>query len=362
MMKVNFLLAFALLWSASAFAQDSLKVAADTPRKNVVDDSLNKSLISDSTAKGVGTVIADTAVKSLSITDTTQQSTVAGGDDLMNILGEDAVPEPQKVFATFKSTYLISAQTNETVKRGTLDFRITHRFGDVAGSGGGIHNFYGFDQASNIRFSFEYGVTDRLQLGFARSKVNEHLDASVKYKFVEQMEGGFPLSIVGYSSIALTPKRDLNNEFGTFTNRISYAWQLVATTKVNRELSLGFMPTLVHRNMIHASVNDNNGAEETNDIFSMGVMGRMKLTPSFAIIAEYFYTFSDYRKNNTANPYYMPLGLGVEIETGGHVFQINLTNTSGIIYQDFIPNSSDSWMKGQYKLGFTISRVFGVVR
>ncbi|MCX6183328.1 MAG: DUF5777 family beta-barrel protein [Bacteroidetes bacterium] len=243
-----------------------------------------------------------------------------------------------------------------------MDFRITHRFGDVAGASGGVHNFYGFDNASNIRFSFDYGVTDRLQLGFGRSKISENLDFSVKYKFLEQLEKHCPLSIIGYANTVLTPKKDVNNEFSTFTNRMSYSYQLVLTSKISRELSLAVLPTYIHRNMIHAATNSANGAAETNDLFSMGVMGRMKITRSLAVIAEYFYTFSDFRSNNSATPYYMPLGVGVEIETGGHVFQINLTNTGGIVNQDFIPTSGDSWLKGQYKLGFTISRVFGVLR
>lgn len=282
-------------------------------------------------------------------------------DSLMDIL-DDGQEEKRKVFATFKSTYLINAQTNETVKKGTLDFRITHRFGDVAGAGGGIHNFYGFDNASNIRFSFDYGVTERLQLGIGRSKVNENVDGSIKYKFAEQIEAGFPFSIVGYANMAITPKKDLNAEYTDFANRLSYSYQLILTSKVSRKFSFELIPSYVHRNMIHAATNANNGAKETNDIFSMGVVSRLKLTPSFALIGEYFYTFSDFRKDNPAYPYYMPLGVGIEIETGGHVFQVNLTNTSGIINQDFIPTSTDTWLKGQYKLGFTISRVFGVVK
>ena len=283
-------------------------------------------------------------------------------DSLMDILNDSQSEEKQKVFATFKSTYLINAQTNETVKKGTLDFRITHRFGDVAGTSGGVHNFYGFDNASNIRFSFDYGISDRLQLGIGRSKVGENVDGSIKYKIIEQVEKGFPLTIVGYANMVFTPRLDLNNEFGDFANRLSYSYQLIATSKISRQFSIGILPTFIHRNMIHAATNPSNGAKETNDIFSTGIMGRLKLTPSFALIAEYFYTFSNFRMNNTASPYYMPLGVGIEIETGGHVFQINLTNTSGIVNQDFIPTSIDSWLKGQYKLGFTISRIFGVAR
>lgn len=282
----------------------------------------------------------------------------AQDDDLMDVF-EDQENEKEKVIATFKSTHLINAQTNETVKAKTLDFRITHRFGNIGGPAGGGHTLYGLDNATNIRFSFDYGVTDRLTFGVGRSKIKEHIDGSVKYKIVEQVKGGFPLSIVAYANLAVTPQKDVLGQYPKFTSRMSYAYQAVFAKKINWRASIALLPTLVHRNRIGNEVNPYNGAKDANDVFSMGAMGRFKITQSVGLLAEYFYTFSEFREGNTAIPYYMPLGLGVEIETGGHVFQINFTNAPGIIYNDFIPTTRESWMDGAFKLGFTISRVFG---
>lgn len=280
-------------------------------------------------------------------------------DDDMEGLFDEEDEEPTKVIATFKSTHLINAETNETVKKKTLDFRITHRFGNVGGPVGGAHTLWGLDNASNIRFSFDYGITDKLTIGVGRSKVNEHLDASVKYKVMEQMKGGFPLSIVVFMNTGIIPMKNINNSFPSFTSRMSYSYQAIFTKKINWRASIGLLPTFVHRNRVSSDVNTANGSQDQNDIFSMGAMGRFKITQSVGIIAEYFYTVSDFRRNNVDNPYYMPLGVGVEIETGGHVFQVNFTNASGIIYNDFIPRSSESWDSGAFKIGFTISRVFG---
>jgi len=108
------------------------------------------------------------------------------------------------------------------------------------------------------------------------------------------------------------------------------------------------------------SINPDNDAAETNDLMSMGAGFRFMLTKRFGIIGDYYYTFSDYRKNNSANPFYNPLALGIEIETGGHVFHINFTNAAGIIENNYIPNTTDSWLKGGYKFGFNISRVFNL--
>jgi hypothetical protein len=173
------------------------------------------------------------------------------------------------------------------------------------------------------------------------------------------MKGGFPLSIVVFANTGLIPRKNIGGRFPTFASRLSYSYQAIFTKKINWRMSVGLLPTFVHRNRVLNDINTANGSQDQNDLFSMAAMGRFKVTQSVAFIAEYFYTVSDFRKNNVDNPYFMPLGVGVEIETGGHVFQVNFTNSSGIIYNDFIPTTSESWGSGAYKIGFTISRVFG---
>ena len=280
-------------------------------------------------------------------------------DDL-DAFFEEETTEKTPVIATFKSTHLINAHTNETVKKGTFDFRITHRFGDVATNGAG-HTLLGLDNASNIRFSFDFGITDKLTIGIGRSKTNEHIDGNLKYRFIEQKKGGFPFSVALYANMAVTPRRAISDtDLPKFTSRLSYAYQGIITSKLHWRASVGLLPTFVHRNFVGNTPNPSNNSFDENSLFAIGAMGRFKITQSFAIIAEYFYTFSDYRKNNSSVPYHMPLGVGVEVETGGHVFQINLTNTAGIIANDYIPSSPSNWSDGEFKLGFTISRVFNL--
>jgi hypothetical protein len=50
--------------------------------------------------------------------------------------------------------------------------------------------------------------------------------------------------------------------------------------------------------------------------------------------------------------------LGIDIETGGHVFQVSLSNSQGIIEQFFIPQTTGDWLKQGMRLGFNIVRVF----
>ena len=180
--------------------------------------------------------------------------TVSAQDDLMDMLeGEMASASgPEKVLATFKGTKLINTQTIQTTKKKTLEFNIAHRFGDMdifnkKGDHVGGHTLYGLENASNIRFSLNYGITDNLSVGVGRSKMNEHIDGNLKFRFLEQKVGGLPISAAYYGSAAISAQsRDSASE--GLTNRMSYAHQLIIASKITRGISLEILPTFVHRN------------------------------------------------------------------------------------------------------------------
>ena len=289
-------------------------------------------------------------------------------DDLLSLVADSSKPGNEKVIATFKTTKIISAQSIETVKAKTLDFRITHRFGNAGTeSNGGAHTLWGWDNSNDIRFSFDYGITDRIAVGVARNKMNELLDGSVKWRFLEQTKNNkMPLSVVLYSNMGITPQKEDQFYLGTinvakkFAHRISYTDQLVIARKFNSWFSFEAVTSYTHRNFVKNYINPDNNAVDENDIFSVGAGGRIKLTKRFSIMADYFYIISDYRAKNSSTPYYNPLSIGCEIETGGHVFHINFSNASGINENNFIPNTTDTWTKGGYKFGFNISRVFNL--
>jgi Membrane bound beta barrel domain (DUF5777) len=293
-------------------------------------------------------------------------------DDMLSMLdsvGEKKVHE--KVLATFKGSKVINAQSTETVKAKTCDFSITHRFGNIGTeSNGGGHTLYGLDNVTDVRIGFDFGITNNLTLGIGRSKQTEMIDGLVKYRILTQtLDNHVPFSLAFYGDMGYNPQKASQFYSGILANsefhqndiyRISYTTQLILARKFGWRFSMELIPTYQHRNYVLGSINADNGSVESNDLFSMGGGFRLKITKRFAIIADYFYTFSDYRQNNTANPFYNPLAIGVEIETGGHVFHLNFTNASGIIENNFIPNTTDSWLKGGFKFGFNISRVFNV--
>lgn len=285
--------------------------------------------------------------------------------DLSTIVDQNSEPATKEyVSATFKGFRLINAQTNETAKKHNLHFNIAHRFDDIAAPGAGIHTFFGLDNATDIRFSFDYGITDRLQAGVGRSKgidpYNQLYDGNIKYRLLRQTtDNKMPLSLTLYGLAGITgrPASTDSTSDASFQNtsqRMSYVVQTIVARKFSQSFSLELVPTWTHRNYV--------SFDDENDMFSLGIGARMKITKRFAIIADYFHNFSDLRSNskdaNGDKVYYDPLSIGVEIETGGHVFTINFTNSKGILENLYLPFTYSNWLDGEFRFGFNISRNF----
>lgn len=228
------------------------------------------------------------------------------------------------------------------------------------------HGAFGLDNSTDIRISFDYGITDNLTVGIGRSKFREMNDALVKWRFLTQREDNkIPVSVCFYGNMGYTSMTTDNLYAGTIrpktkeAHRIQYCSQLLIARKFNSWFSLQIIPTYVHRNFIKQQINTENNKEDVNGLFSLGIGGRIKLSKRFALVADYFYNFSDFQKNNPMG-YYNPLGVGFEIETGGHVFHINYTNGQAILESSLLTTTQDTWTKGQIKLGFNISRWFAL--
>jgi len=287
-------------------------------------------------------------------------------DSLANI---NATPPP--IGTTWKDTKIINAQTTKTVPQGTMVFRIQHRFGNAGvESGGGIHTLYGFDQVTDIYLSFEFGILKNLQVGVARSKSRELLDAQLKYRPLTQKSVGMPISLALYGDAALTPEADAtfyngydpNNpyDFSGTRDRMMYDGEVIVDRKFGDIASVEVFAGLNHRNWVLGLTNSNNKAKDTTNIEYVGAGGKICLSKHAALVFDYYYIMSPYRTNNPVTSYYNAFSIGYEIETGGHVFEINFSNASFINVNNFIPTTTDSWTKGGFKLGFSISRAFNM--
>ncbi|MBD2767099.1 hypothetical protein IC235_04215 [Hymenobacter sp. BT664] len=269
--------------------------------------------------------------------------------DLLNDL-EKQTTDPLKrevVTATFKATHIINSQSIETPGNGTLAFLIQHRFGTL---NSGAYEFFGLDQAV-LRLSFEYGLTDRLAVGVGRSSQEKTFDGFLKYKALQQTTGtrAMPVSVTLFASSAINTLKFNEPVERTTASRLDYTYQVLVARKFSPALSVQLMPTLIHRNYV---------AKEgmQNDVYAVGAGLRQKLTKRLALTADYFYLLP----GNTAKTYQNALGVGVDIETGGHVFQLHLTNSKGMTEKFFVPQTDGNFFKGDIYFGFTVARSFTI--
>ncbi len=269
---------------------------------------------------------------------------MAQEDMLAELEQNKAKEEPKLVYATFKSTRLVSGHTTELIAKKHLDFRIAHRFGNL---NSGVEEFFGLDRAT-LRLGFEYGINNHLMVAVGRSTVNKTIDSYIKYKILSQKEGGMPITLTYFGSVAAkTAKWTDPTRNNYLTSQLSYINQLLFARKINDLLSVQLMPTHIHKNLVTYT-------KDPNDIFALGVGGSIKITRSTRFNVEYYPLLN----GNSENVYGNVFAFGFDIETGGHVFQVHFTNSIGLIEQQFIAETTGKWSKGDIRYGFNISRTF----
>ena len=270
-------------------------------------------------------------------------STLLAQEDLFSML--DAAQGPAKkspVAATFKGTRVVNLQTNELPASGVGQLIISHRFGTI--NDRPLYNFLGLDVAQ-MRLEYSYSPAHWLNLGLGRSSANKTYDAFAKVRFLRQKEDGMPLSAVYYHSTNLNAS-DFNDGVNHyFSDRLAYTHQLILARKWSDELSLEIAPTVVHFNLV-ATPND------PNDQYGVGLGGRYKLTDRMALTAEYF------ARMHRPDGLYDPLSVGLDLETGGHVFQFHVSNARYMNDPSWMMLTPGSWGKGDLYFGFNLSRVF----
>jgi len=268
-------------------------------------------------------------------------------NDLLSFLTDESASDPGYVTSTFKSTRVINSHSVETLSEGSLDFRISHRFGKI---NSGAYNFFGLDQAT-IRLGLEYGLSDRVSIGVGRSSYEKTYDGFMKLKILRQRKSdqrSFPISLTWFSNISITSLRNSDHVIEQNSNhRYAYAHQIIIARKFNNAISLQVAPIVIHRNLSE-SIN------QSNDIFAIEGGGRAKLSKRVSINLDYIYRLSGY----DYAPYDNSLSIGVDIETGGHVFQLHVTNSQGMIEEKFVDRTDGRWGKGDLFYGFNISRQF----
>lgn len=268
-------------------------------------------------------------------------------DDLLNQLEKQETKSKADVIGTFHGTRLINGHSVEVKPAGALEFIITHRFGRL-NSGG--YELWGLDNSA-IRIGLEYGITNKLGIGVGRSSDIKTYDYYVKYKILQQQENGTPITITALATAAYDAY--MNKEYPTLktTDMMSYVAQVLIARKFSSRVSFQVMPAYLHRNTVDKDT-------VNNSLFSLGIGGRVKITKSMALVGEYYLRTNEMKDN----PFNDSIGLGVEFETGGHVFQLVFTNSRGMMERAFLAETTGDFFEGDVHFGFNITRTFQLGR
>ncbi|MBI1342355.1 MAG: hypothetical protein GC171_05385 [Terrimonas sp.] len=271
----------------------------------------------------------------------------AQDEDLLSLVGGNEKPKKEFVDYAFKSSRVIMSQSLEMTRPGVMDFRILHRFGNV---NKGAYEFFGLDNAT-MRMGFDFGITKNFMLGVGRSTNKKEFDGFLKYRLIHQSKnGGLPFSVLAVAGGTLNSLKwaDTSRK-NYFTSRLAYYGQLIIGSKITEGITLQLMPTVLHRNLV-PTFND------PSDMFAVGAGGRIRLSNRVSFTADYYYRVNPNENDGTKNP----LSVGIDIETGGHVFQIHFTNAIGMNERVFLTETTNDWAKGDIQFGFNLLRAFQI--
>jgi hypothetical protein len=268
--------------------------------------------------------------------------------DLNDILEKESPKSTTEVFGVFNGTRILNSHSIETRKKGILEFLIHHRFGTI---NSGFDQLFGLDD-SNIRLGFEYAFTNDFTVALGRSSFEKTFDGYLKYRLLKQKTGErpFPFSLTLFGSAAEKTIKDYDPDFKpSFSDRLTYTSQLLIAKKFNQNFSFQILPTYIHYNKSPFT-------EDPNNIYALGFGTRVKISKRVSLNGEYYNSFNSFESIDTKNM----IALGIDIETGGHIFQLIFTNSRAMIEKGFIVETTGDFFKGDIHFGFNISRAFQI--
>lgn len=262
-------------------------------------------------------------------------------DDLLKDI--DSTPTAKtKIEAAFKGLKIVNLESTKLAAKGDFYFIVAHRFGSLKD---GFEGAYGLDNAVT-QLKFLYGVNDWFTVAAARSE--QAYDFSGKFMLQPQETNGFPITIAAFTSLGFNNqlKENLYPKM-KFEDRMIYVAQLLVSRKFNSKLSLELAPTFFHENFV---MDDN----QDNSQYAIGMGGRYKFAKRWSVNVDY----AAHLNRSGTSPYKNPLSVGVDLDTGGHVFQMHFSSSQGMHEAGFLGNTTGDWTKGDIFFGFNLLRVF----
>ena len=280
---------------------------------------------------------------------------VLGQEDLLSEL-EAGVEVDNTVSSAFKGLKIVNFESTKLAGKKDLFFIVSHRFGTVKN---GFDDLFGLDNAVT-QLKFIYGITEGINIGVARSSFQKKYGIHAKYRLVQQENDGFPFTIVGYNLVTINTSldKDLLPKL-EFADRVNYVNQILISRKFSEDFSFLIAPTHVQENLatrsfVEISDTEFENYDEENNQFAVGVGGRYKLTKRWSLNMDY----GIHLNRNSNSIFKNPLSIGVDLETGGHVFQMHFTNAQAMFEDGFIVQGQGDWGDGDSFFGFNLSRVF----
>ncbi len=272
-------------------------------------------------------------------------------DDLLSALETEQDTTKTKTTSAFKALKIVNLESTKLVANKELFLVISHRFGSVKG---GFKDLFGLDEAAT-RIHFIYGVNKWLNIGLSRSSFQKTWEFNTKYRLIGQVNDGFPVTIVGFNSLAINGA--LDDEYLPkleFQDRLSYTSQLLISRKFNKNLSLELAPSILHENLAPTFIIGNEASEQENTQYILGLGGRYKISKRVSLNIDYACNLNRNKYSTQENA----LSVGVDIETGGHVFQLHFTNAQPSYEAGFLGGANGDWETGNVYFGFNLSRTF----
>lgn len=273
------------------------------------------------------------------------------------LFGSVSYGQDDLVTESFSGTRVLCNHSIEMLPKKSLEFIVAHKFGDIAGSAGGLQNFYGFDNLADVRIAFEFGILDDLDIGVGRNKgiglITGVVDGYAKYKILAQKQSGMPVSLVYVSSLILPYKAASSDptsitSYPKFLNRFTFTNQILVARKFSDRFVVQANVGYNHRNYVNFT--------DVNGLAFAGISSRLRFTKVLGMLVEYNHVLN--RPSAIASNFQNPLSVGVEILTGGHSFILNFSNARALNENLFIPNTTSNWLDGQWRFGFSINRTF----
>ena len=262
---------------------------------------------------------------------------------LLMELEDESENKSSDEISTFKAIKIINNQSTKQASEKELYLYVSHRFGSI---NGGIKTLFGLDIA-NTKIELLYGLSNNLQIGFSRESLKKTYALNAKYNLTTQTSK-LPFNSSLYASYNYNSSLNediypnLNN-----SDRNFFFGQLLLSKSFNDKISLQLSPSYAKKGFTETIF-------EQEDNVILGVASSYRISNRLAFNVEY----SANLDRPEISPFSDVLSFGIDIETGGHVFQLLFSNTQTIDDVSVMTDAEGSWKNGEIYFGFNILRVF----